>query len=169
MFSIFVVLIGYCLGLKPLRVELIGLVLTIVGVALMFSDPTAERTDGKKASTFTYAVCIFGAFLASFFILMNGLLVKSCPIFLLLLLQGAIGFVYTAFFMKFMEPEKYIVFSIDKEWGGLGFLNKEHFLETFVFYGQSGGFWGNAGYIICLLFFSPVIVSAVYLIEPFLG
>ena len=38
LFSIFLVLIGYCLCLKPYRLELVGLVLTVVGVVMMFND-----------------------------------------------------------------------------------------------------------------------------------
>ena len=49
MFSIFIVLIGYCLCLKPYRLEILGLILTAVGVACMLNDPVAERTDGKVA------------------------------------------------------------------------------------------------------------------------
>ena len=36
-------------------------------------------------------------------------------------------------------------------------------------FGLSAGFFGNAGYVICLIFFSPVIVSASFLLEPFIG
>ena len=85
MFSIFIVLIGYCLCLKPYRLELLGLFLTCAGVAWMLNDPNAERTDGKVASFWHYAICISGAVGAAFFMLINGLLVKACPIFSLLL------------------------------------------------------------------------------------
>ena len=61
------------------------------------------------------------------------------------------------------------MFSNDAEWGGFGFLNKDKFFDTFFIFGMSAGFWGSAGYIISLLFFSPVIVSASFLTEPFLG
>ena len=38
MFSIFIVLIGYCLCLKPYRLELLGLFITIGGCILLFND-----------------------------------------------------------------------------------------------------------------------------------
>lgn len=38
-----------------------------------------------------------------------------------------------------------------------------------VVFGLSAGFFGNAGYIICLIFCSPVLVSGVFLIEPILA
>lgn len=116
----------------------------------------------------TYAVCLFVAFLASFFILMNGLLVKVYPIFMLLVFQGILGFIYTGILLESSE-EEYSMFSNDAEWGGFGFFNKDKFFDTFFVFGMSAGFWGSAGYIISLLFFSPVIVSASFLTEPFLG
>lgn len=43
LFVIFIVLIGYCLCLRPYLFELLGLAITISGIALMFSDPDAVR------------------------------------------------------------------------------------------------------------------------------
>ena len=50
--------------------------------------------------------------------------------------------------------------------GAFGFLDSEKAFETIVGYGASAGFFGNPGYVICLLFYSPVVISAVYLVEP---
>ena len=85
MYCIFIVLIGYCLCLKPCRIELLGLFLTCAGVACMLNDPNAERTDGKVASLWHYAICISGAIGAAFYMLINGILVKEFPIFTLIL------------------------------------------------------------------------------------
>ena len=54
-------------------------------------------------------------------------------------------------------------------WGCFGFLNKEEVIESFLVFGMAAGFFGNAGYVICLKFFSPVVVSAVFLVEPLLA
>ena len=86
MFCIFVVLIGFCLCLKPYRLELIGLFITIGGCALLFSDPGAERTDGKKGGLHVYAISLFMSFLMAIFVLINEKLVKVVPIFTLLTL-----------------------------------------------------------------------------------
>ena len=86
MFSIFLVLIGYCLCLKPYCLELVGLFLTVAGVSIMLADPNAERTDGKVATWWHYTICISAAFGAAFFFLLNGFLVKAFPIFTLLLI-----------------------------------------------------------------------------------
>ena len=86
LFCIFIVLEGYCVCIKPYRIELLGLFLTIGGVAVMLADTSAERTDGKKGTFTVYLICICCAFLASFFFLINGVLVKTVPIFSLLVI-----------------------------------------------------------------------------------
>ena len=169
MFSIFIVLIGYCLCLKPYRLELLGLGLTIAGVACMLNDVHAERTDGKVATFWHYAICISGAFGAAFFMLVNGLLVKELPIFSLLLAQALLGYLYLNILMSVIYAGDFKFFSLDREWGGFGFAHEDEAFVAFACYGTSAGFFGNAGYVICLIFFSPVIVSASFLAEPFLG
>ena len=61
------------------------------------------------------------------------------------------------------------VFSTDPEWGCFGFLDSEEIVMSMVVFGLSAGFFGNAGYTICLIFCSPVIVSAVFLVEPIIA
>ena len=170
LFSIFIVLIGFCLCLKPYRLELIGLLLTTSGVVCMLNDPDAERTDGKNGTLLVYSICIFCALLAAFFFLLNGILVKTVPIFMLLLCQTMLGYLYLAIFMAVsgVDPD-YSFFSNDKFHGAFGFFHPDEAFVALVYYGPAAGFWGNAGYVISLLFFSPVIVSATMLLEPFVG
>ena len=68
-----------------------------------------------------------------------------------------------------LSIEGYSWFSLDIMLGGFGFMNPDEAFYTFVYFGLSAGFFGNVGYIICLLFFSPVITSSAYLIEIFIG
>ena len=51
----------------------------------------------------------------------------------------------------------------------MGMFHEDEFVTAFFIYGPSAGFFGNAGYIICLKFFSSVVVSASLLFEPFLS
>lgn len=169
MFSIYIVLIGYCLCLKPYKLELLGLVVTIGGVVCMLSDSHAERADGKKGTVWVYAVCFSGALAMAFFMIINGILVRVFPIFTLLVAQALIGYVYLTIVMVTVFNKDFDLFSMDVNWGGFGFFDKEEAFAAIVCYGLSAGFFGNAGYVICLLFFSPVIVSACFLFEPFLG
>lgn len=160
---------GYCACMKPYKLELIGLFVTIGGVVCMLFDSNAERTDGKKGTVWVYAVCFSGALAMAFFMLLNGVLVKAFPIFTLLVLQAVIGYVYLTVMMKLAFMDEFDFFSLDVNWGGFGFLDSDEAFAAIVCYGLSCGFFGNAGYVICLLFFSPVIVSACFLLEPFLG
>ena len=135
----------------------------------MLKDPHAERTDGKVATFWHYAICISGAVGAAFFMLINGHLVKAFPIFTLLLAQALLGYLYINILLALVYPDDFEFFSLDPLWGGFGFAHKDEVFAAFVCFGTSAGFFGNAGYVICLLFFSPVIVSATFLFEPFLG
>ena len=148
--------------------ELIGMLVTIGGVACMLNDSNAEREDGKKGSLLVYAVCFLGALAMAFFMVINGLLVKAFPVFTLLVVQALIGYVCLTIFMLLAFSE-FRLFSLDTHWGGFGFLDEGEAFAAIVCYGLSAGFFGNAGYVICLLFFSPVIVSACFLVEPFLS
>ena len=125
MFCIFIVLIGYCRCVKPTRFELMGLIITIVAVIVMFSDPDAERSDGKKGSILVYSLCLFCAFLAAFFMLINSYLVTVVPVFTLLFCQATLGFCYISLILKLVSGEEYQFFSMDPHWGAFGFLHED--------------------------------------------
>ena len=59
--------------------------------------------------------------------------------------------------------------STDPVNGCLGFLDKDSLFFAFVPFGIFAAFFGSAGYVICLLFYSPVITSNAYLLEPFIA
>ena len=79
-------MIGYCLCLKPYRLELLGLLITIGGCALLFNDTKAERVDGKKGDIWVYAICLLMSFMAAIFFILNGIIIKVVPVFTLLAL-----------------------------------------------------------------------------------
>ena len=56
--------------------------------------------------------------------------------------------------------------STSPTYGIFGFLNPECAFVAFVPYGIFCSIMGSAGYIVCLLFFSPLIVSSSFLLEP---
>ena len=61
------------------------------------------------------------------------------------------------------------MFSMDKDKGCLGFLDPEIMFVAFIPYGIFSSVMGSAGYVMCLLFFSPLVVSNAYLIEPLIA
>ena len=135
----------------------------------MLSDPEAERTDGKKGTAWAYTFCIFCAFMAAFFFLINGLLVKTVPIFTLCTIQSLLGFLYMAIFISTTGADPDYSFTDDRDHGAFGFIHPSQAFNAFFIFGPVAAFWGNAGNVISLLFFSPVIVSACVLVEPFIG
>jgi drug/metabolite transporter (DMT)-like permease len=61
-----------------------------------------------------------------------------------------------------------IVFSTDINFGCLGFLNlADNNLLVLGMYALFASFFGSAGYVLCLLFYSPLVTSNAYLLEPF--
>ena len=68
-----------------------------------------------------------------------------------------------------MDPEHTQVFSLDPVEGCFGFLDGDRAVTSLLIFGLPAGFLGNAGYIICLMFFSPVIVSSMFLLEPLIA
>ena len=75
----------------------------------------------------------------------------------------------TIFILASGVDPKYQFASTDKNHGAFGFLNDEIILVVLLCFGPAAGFFGNAGYVVSLLFFSPVIVSACFLFEPFIS
>mmetsp|Transcript_3277 Transcript_3277/g.4408 ORF Transcript_3277/g.4408 Transcript_3277/m.4408 type:complete len:136 (+) Transcript_3277:762-1169(+) len=135
----------------------------------MFADPNAERSDGKAADAWVYFVCIGFAVFGALWVLANDELMRVTPTFFNLFAQSIIGYLYTVVLLYILAPSKYELFSLSKEWGGLGFLHNDQAVATLLLYGPSHGFFGSAGYLICLLYFSPVVVSAAFLVEPSIG
>ena len=68
---------------------------------------------------------------------------------------------------SYQNPEIKLL-SFDAETGCLGFLNifSNPILPLFS-YALFASFFGSAGYILCLLFYSPLVTSNAYLVEPF--
>ena len=59
------------------------------------------------------------------------------------------------------------IFSLDLETGCLGFLNVNNAALPLLSYALFASFFGSAGYVLCLLFYSPLVTSNAYLVEPF--
>lgn len=102
--------------------ELIGIVVVIAGITCLFSDPSAERVDGKTGSAWVYFVCISCAFFASFYFILNGVVVKALPIFFALTVQAILGFFINGALNAFIYSGDYVFFSTDASWGAFGLV-----------------------------------------------
>ena len=61
------------------------------------------------------------------------------------------------------------IFSMDKDTGYLGFFDPKIMFIAFIPFGIFSSVMGSAGYVMCLLFYSPLVVSNAYLIEPLIA
>jgi hypothetical protein len=60
-----------------------------------------------------------------------------------------------------------MIFSTDPNYGCLGFLSPDTAAFSFLCYGIFSSFFGSVGYVISLIFFSPIVCSNSLLLEPF--
>lgn len=107
------------------------------------------------------------AFFGALYFLMSARNVKTFPVCLLILIMNIHTWVINSLVAKY-ENHDITMFSLDTHTGCLGFLNLSHndLLPLFS-YAVFASFFGSAGYVLCLLFFSPLVTSNAYLLEPF--
>ena len=61
-----------------------------------------------------------------------------------------------------------VPFGMQKD-GLFGFLRSELLFDAVLMNGFFAGFWGVCGYVVALMFFSPVVVMNCFLLEPIVG
>ena len=147
--------------------ELIGLTVSISGIIIMLHEPDAKRIDGEQHDFGKYLVCLASTLAGSFFLLIIGLLVKEVPTCTLLFSQSMLAFLYNALLLRMIYGSDYEFFSINPDQGAFGIFSQD--MDATIAFVLSAGFWGSAEYILGPLFFSPVILSSVILLEPFLA
>ena len=110
-------------------------------------------------------VDIGSAFFGACYFLLSAHNVKSLPICLLLLLMNSHTWLINSLMAKSVNPQIRL-FSFDMEYGCLGFLNPNNDPGLIASYALFASFFGSAGYVLCLLFFSPLVTSNAFLVEP---
>ena len=166
-------MISLFLGVVPSRKEWIGVMLAIVGCIFIIMDPKANRVGASGASgsieqsLWPGIIDLVSAFFGALYFLMSARNVKNLPVCLLILIMNFHTWAINGWVAKYQNPE-ISLFSLDPQTGCLGFLNV---LETpwipLFFYAVFASFFGSAGYVLCLLFYSPLVTSNAYLLEPF--
>ena len=106
------------------------------------------------------------AFFGALYFLMSAKNVKNLPICLLIFIMNFHTFFINATIAKLNDP-KIEIFSLDMETGCFGFLNVHNHALSILSYALFASFFGSAGYVLCLLFYSPLVTSNAYLVEPF--
>ena len=65
---------------KPIiKLEIIGVVVTLVGQICMMMDPNAQRVDGKTGSFFAYFIVISSGAAGAIYFLISNTMIKSTP------------------------------------------------------------------------------------------
>ena len=73
---------------KPIiKLEIIGVVVTLVGQICMMMDPNAQRVDGKTGSFFAYFIVISSGAAGAIYFLISNTMIKSIPISFYFFLQ----------------------------------------------------------------------------------
>lgn len=172
MHGLYIVLISLFLGVVPSKKEWIGVALAIVGCICIILDPEANRVGagggpGLEQSFWPGIIDLASAFFGALYFIMSARNVKNLPVCLLILLMNAHTWVINGCVAKYQNPE-ITLFSFDAQYGCLGFMNlAENAWLPLFFYAVFASFFGSAGYVLCLLFYSPLVTSNAYLLEPF--
>ena len=167
-------LINACLGIIPVRNEVIGILICIVGIVSMIMDPCAERVDDAvvtdtKGKLFYTVLDLSLALFGALYFMINAKNVGIIPVCTLVLVYNIISFWMNALIGKYIFDHRVVIFSRDVTFGCFGFLTKECWFIAFVPYGLLASICGNAGYIFAMLFFSPEVVANTLLLEPFIA
>jgi len=91
--------------------------------------------------------------------------VKTVPICALLLTMAVHTWLINSLIARSVDPQIRI-FSFDMTYGCLGFLNPGNDPRLIASYAILASFFGSAGYVLCLLFFSPLVTANAFLAEP---
>jgi hypothetical protein len=127
-----ILLIRFCLGTKPVKDELVGFGLALIGCICMVADPTAVRADGQSGSLLTYLFALFASVIAGLYFMMSAKNVTKIPICILIFSFNFVIVILFTLICTVLEPGKIKVFSNDAEWGVFGFLDPDYFLLLFI-------------------------------------
>ena len=134
----------------------------------MIGDPRAVRKDGATTSLFVYGIDFFTAFFGAFYFMISSANLKSLPPMTLLFLMSFYLFFFSSCMSKVMSPEA-VRFSNDPKVGCFGFLNEETWMFCYFVYGIFCSVMYTACSVLSLFFFSPLVVSNAFLMEPFVA
>jgi hypothetical protein len=165
--GIFIVVITYFLGTLPSKKEWLGVFFATLGLVFLLLDPSAQRVDSTAENDVVPAIVDIGsAFFGAMYFLLSAHNVKSMPICCLLLMMATHTWLINSLIAKFMDPMIQIL-SIDMNYGCIGFLNPGNNPRLIASYALLASFFGSAGYVLSLLFYSPLVTSNAFLVEPF--
>jgi hypothetical protein len=165
--GVYLILIAIVTGRYVHRLEYFGYGLYLFGVYLMFTDPSATKSnmDGQSYLGDLYAFLGAGCW-AAFNLMNEG---KSAEVHLLVTL--AQNFILSTMFQLLIFPffvGPSLFFSFNPNYGVFGFLvNFDAFIQLMWVVAPITGILGNIGFYSAYYFFPMEIVTGVMLLEPF--
>jgi len=157
--GLYIVLFSFLMCHKVVPYEYAGVLFALVGIVVIVKDPSASRMDtsGSDEAVQADIVNAISALFGAMYFLMNAKNLNVLPLFSLIFFQYFHLFWMNAVFAKLLASTHHPIqiFSMSIEHGCFGFLNPSIFTLSFIYFGIFGAVLGMAGYIICLVFFSP--------------
>ena len=172
--GLYIVLISFFIGVIPNRKEWIGVLLALCGCFCMALDPKAARvTDLDEAgqsrmNLLPPMVDLASAFFGALYFLLSASNVKKVPICLLLVIMNVHNFIINSSIAKYQSSD-IMIFSLSPTHGCLGFLSTQNPLLPMLSWIVMASFFGSAGYVLSLMFYSPLVTSNAFLLEPFVA
>jgi len=172
MHGFYIILISMFLGVMPVRKEWIGVTSAIFGCVFILIDPKASRVDSSgaleiKHNMWPAILDLASAFFGALYFILNARNVKNLPFCLLILIMNMHTWVINGMAAKYENPD-ILLFSTNTRTGCLGFLNlKDNALLPLFSYAIFSSFFGSAGYVLSLVFHSPLVTANAFLLEPF--
>ena len=160
------VILYLIIGVPTHFLQKFGAFIALVGVVVMVLDPNAKRVNGEPAGSFVIdLLTILSSIPGALYFMLSSRIVNRFPVFMYLAIMSLHTFILNAVLAMAMDPT--IVFlSMDPKYGCFGFLARENALFCLIPYGILCGFFGSAGYILTLLFYSPLVTTSAIIAEP---
>ena len=164
------------------KFEKIAFVSIMISAALLLMDRLSFREDQivsvkskvthktfytVSSSLYVDLVVISSNLAAALFFLLNRSLTKSAPSFLgyIATLNGISTFIFCV--IAVLGEDATIDFNTSQ--GLFGWLDNQISFVTIFFYGFLATFFGSAGYLFSLQFYSPLVVMNAHLLEPIIA
>ena len=145
--------------------EKIGTLIVAVGATIMICDPNAKRI-GEQVNIGASIACMVTNFPGAFFWLLNEYMFNIIDKPTLIFLEIVIVVFYL---VPIAVTFNGATFDTTEDTGIFGLLDPKNLWLGFFWNAGVAGFWGFSGYIICMDFFSPLVVMNCLLLEPLIS
>lgn len=146
------------------KYEKAGTAIVLIGVVIMLLDPKAVR-KGEQINLGISALCLLTNIPGMVLWMGMDYLTTNLDLVTVLVTEFFCCAIYVTILSLIFEGT-----SMDISNNGIfGFLQKDQLFLNFFWNSAISAFWGFSGYVIAFLYFSPLIIMNVVILEPFTG